>query len=85
MLGAWRAIPCHVRGRGLPCESEGPLTHKVSSHVGGVAGRTLPCWGHGLPFESEGRLTHKVSSQVGGVACRFWAKPVDTFQAVKTT
>ena len=80
---AGRILPCWVRG--LPCESEGPLTHRVSSHVGGVAGRTLPCWGHGLPFESEGPLMHKVSSQVGGVACHFWAKPVDTSQAVETT
>ena len=35
---AGRALPCW--GPGLPCESEGPLTRRVSSHVGGMAGRT---------------------------------------------
>ncbi len=28
----------------MPREPEGPLTHKVAM-LGGVAGRTLPCWG----------------------------------------
>ncbi len=56
---------------------------KVSSQVGGVADRTLPCWGRGLPCESEGPLTHRVSWGHGGQARGYFSSRADDLRGPK--